>query len=215
MKIIAALRKEYPGAKTALHHSNPFQLLVATILSAQSTDTTVNRVTPGLFKKFPTPHAFATAEVADIAKAISSINFYNNKARNIKGASCIIAKKYGGRVPDTMDQLLQLPGVARKTANVVLSQAFGKNEGIVVDTHVRRLSQRLGLTKNQDPIKIETDLMRVVPRSHWGAFSFLLISHGRAVCTARNPRCCNCLLESLCPSSQCAKQNQSGKRRDL
>jgi len=201
-KILSLLKRAYPETKTALHFQNPFQLLVATILSAQATDVQVNKITPSLFKKFKTPDDFARAPVEEIAKHISSINFYNNKARSIKKASEKIVKEFGGKVPDTMEELLSLPGVARKTANVVLNQAFGKNEGIVVDTHVKRVSFRLGLTKNTDPVKIEQDLMKIIPQKDWGDFSFRLVQHGRKICKAKNPLCNECILLPLCPSGK-------------
>ncbi|MCM8822614.1 MAG: endonuclease III [Candidatus Omnitrophica bacterium] len=200
--ILKILEKEYPDTKTALKFRTPFQLLVATILSAQTTDVQVNKITPLLFRKFPGPAELATAEIQDIEKLISSINFYKNKARNIKMASEKIMKEYNGKVPETIEQLVKLPGVARKTANVVLNQAFGKNDGIVVDTHVKRVSQRLALTKNTDPVKIEQDLMKIIPKNQWGNFSFRVVQHGRAVCKAKNPACYNCVLLEYCPAGK-------------
>ncbi|MCM8815594.1 MAG: endonuclease III [Candidatus Omnitrophica bacterium] len=204
-KILKVLEKEYPDTKTALKFRTPFQLLVATILSAQTTDVQVNKITPYLFKKFPGPAEFASVKIQDIEKLISSINFYKNKARNIKMASEKIMKEYNGKVPETIEQLVKLPGVARKTANVVLNQAFGKNDGIVVDTHVKRVSQRLELTKNTDPVKIEQDLMKIIPKSQWGNFSFRVVQHGRAVCKAKNPACNNCVLLEYCPAGKKSK----------
>ncbi len=196
------LEKQYPETKTALKFETPFQLLVATILSAQTTDVQVNKITPQLFKTFPDPQDFANAQIKDIEKHISSINFYRNKAKNIKLASEKIMAEYNGVVPQTMEELIKLPGVARKTANVVLNQAFGKNEGIVVDTHVKRVSQRLGLTKNTDPVKIEFDLMKIIPQKQWGSFSFRIVQHGRKICMAKTPLCNNCCLLKFCPTGK-------------
>lgn len=197
-EIIKILEKQYPEAKTALIFENPFQLLVATILSAQTTDAQVNKITPALFKKFKTPQDFASAPLEEIEKMIKSVNFYRNKAKNIKKLCEVLVKEYNGKVPDKMDQLLKLPGVARKTANVVLSQAFGKAEGIVVDTHVRRISQRLGFTKNTDPVKIEQDLMKIIPKEKWIDFPFRLIMFGREICKAKNPKCQECSIQDFC-----------------
>ena len=200
--ILKILEKQYPETKTALEFKTPFQLLVATILSAQTTDVQVNKITPQLFKTFPDPQDFANAQIKDIEKHISSINFYRNKAKNIKLASEKIMAEYNGVVPQTMEELIKLPGVARKTANVVLNQAFGKNEGIVVDTHVKRVSQRLGLTKNTDPVKIEFDLMKIIPQKQWGSFSFRIVQHGRKICMAKTPLCNNCCLLKFCPTGK-------------
>jgi endonuclease-3 len=200
VKIIALLRKEYPRAKTALEFENAVQMLVATILSAQCTDERVNRVTATLFKKYKTAKAFATADLKTFENEIRSTGFYRNKARNIINSAKMIVEKFKGIVPDSMEELLELPGVARKTANVILHNAYGKVEGIVVDTHVRRLSQRLGLTDFNDPEKIEMDLMSAVPRAQWGGISYLLINHGRKICRARRPDHARCVLRSLCPS---------------
>jgi len=197
-KIIEILEKEYPEAKTALKFNSPFQLLIATILSAQTTDERVNKVTPELFSKFKTPSDFASAPTEEIMEKIKSINFYKNKARNIKKLSEVLVSKYKGKVPDRMEELVKLPGVARKTANVVLSQAFNKAEGIVVDTHVRRVSQRLGFTKNDAPEKIEQDLMKIIPKDKWISFPFRLILHGRNICKAKNPECEKCSLKTYC-----------------
>jgi endonuclease-3 len=179
-------------------HRNPFQLLIATILSAQSTDETVNRVTKTLFEKYRTPRDFAVANPAELEQDIHSTGFFRNKTKSIMGASKKIVEEFGGEVPKTMDQLLSLPGVARKTANVVLGTAFGIAVGVVVDTHVTRLSNRLDLSRNSDPKKIEQDLMQVIPQDKWILFSHQLIWHGRRVCQARKPRCAECNLESLC-----------------
>jgi endonuclease-3 len=195
------LSRDYPGAATSLRHANPFELLVSTILSAQCTDERVNVVTQTLFKKFPGPNSFAAAPLQRIESAIKSTGFFRNKARSIKGSSRMIIERHGGVVPGTMEQLLELPGVARKTANVVLCGAFGKAVGVVVDTHVRRLSQRLSLTTEKTPEKIEQDLMKILPRNRWIWFSHALILHGRKICTSRKPRCEECGLADLCPSA--------------
>lgn len=196
--ILEKLAEAYPEAECALLHKNPFQLLIATILSAQCTDVRVNMVTPGLFNKYPDAAAFAHAHPADIEQEIRSTGFFRSKTKSIIGASRKIVEEFGGKVPKTMDELLRLPGVARKTANVVLGSAFGIAAGVVVDTHVRRLSRRLDLTKHDDPKKIEQDLMTTIPQDHWILFSHQLIWHGRRVCHARKPRCMDCNLESLC-----------------
>jgi len=201
-KIIAALQKEYPEAKTALRHENPFELLVATILSAQCTDARVNMVTPGLFRKYPSVQHFASAIPKELEMDIRSTGFYRNKTKNIMAASKSIVEKFNGEVPKTMVELLQLGGVGRKTANCVLGGAYGMNEGIVVDTHVLRLSGRLGLSRQKDPVKVEADLMELVPKSEWYVFSNYLINHGRAVCDARKPNCPACTLKKLCPSAE-------------
>jgi endonuclease-3 len=198
--ILEKLDEAYPAATCALKHENAFQLLVSTILSAQCTDERVNMVTPGLFKKYPTPEAFAHANPKDIEQEIRSTGFYRNKTKSIIGASTKIMEEFHGEVPRTMEELLMLPGVARKTANVVLGCAFEIASGIVVDTHVQRLSGRLDLTKNTDPKKIETDLMKIIPQNHWILFSHQLIWHGRRVCKARNPMCIECNLEKICYS---------------
>lgn len=196
--LLRRLAKTYPNAECALHHRNAWQLLVATILSAQCTDARVNMVTPELFRKFPTPQAFADASLPAIEEEIRSTGFYRNKAKSISGAAKKIVNEFSGQVPETMKELLTLPGVARKTANVVLGVAFGKAEGVVVDTHVLRLSHRLGLTRAEDPKRVEEDLMRVIPRDRWIAFSHEMIHHGRQICVARKPRCIDCPLETLC-----------------
>ncbi len=197
-ELLRRLQAAYPNAECALHHRNAWELLVATILSAQCTDARVNMVTPELFREFPTPQAFAAASLPAIEEKIRSTGFYHNKARSISGAAKKLISDFGGKVPQTMAELLTLPGVARKTANVVLGVAFGKAEGVVVDTHVLRLSHRLGLTRAEDPKKVEEDLMRIIPRDHWIAFSHEMIHHGRQICIARKPRCIDCPLETLC-----------------
>jgi len=199
--IIRRLKKEYSGTPlTALAFSTPFELLVATILSAQTTDVQVNKVTPGLFRKYRSIADFAKAEPERIARDISSVNFFNNKAKSIHKAAKMLLETFGGTVPRTMEELVTLPGVARKTGNIVLSSAFGINEGIAVDTHVKRLSYLLGLTKHTDPVKIEQDLMAATPKKEWGNLSHLLIYHGRAVCQARRPNHAACVLADICPS---------------
>ena len=199
-QIIGELEAAYPDAHCALDFTNPLQLLIATILSAQSTDKMVNRVTPALFKKYRTARAFARSEPSQLEEMVHSTGFFRNKARHIREACRIIDRKHRGRVPDDMDQLLALPGVARKTANVVLGVAFGKAEGVVVDTHVVRISHRLGFTSESRPDKIEQDLMKSLPRKKWIQFSHLLIYHGRGPCKARRPDCANCSVEHLCES---------------
>ena len=198
-KIIAQLKKHYPEAKIALRYGNPFELLVATILSAQCTDERVNKVGEKLFKKYRTVTDYAKARQSELEKDIRSTGFFRHKARNIINSARIILKKFSGKVPRTMEEILQLPGVARKTANIVLGNAYGVVEGIAVDTHVRRLSYRLGLTENTDPEKIEQNLMKIVPRSDWFVFPYLLQTHGRKICLARSPRCPVCFLKDICP----------------
>jgi len=200
IEIIKILRKAYPDSRTALHHENPLQILVATILSAQCTDERVNKITPYLFKKYKTAEDFSKADQKVLEQEIRSTGFYRNKAKNIIAAAKKIVKDYSGKVPDNMEDLLTLPGVARKTANIVLSSGFKKAEGIAVDTHVKRLSIRLGLTKEEDPNKIEQDLLRIVPKSDWLDFNYMLVNHGRKICTARKPMCSKCQLNKLCPS---------------
>jgi len=199
--IIDVLKKVYPNPRTALNYSNPLELLVATILSAQTTDRGVNLVTAGLFNKYPTPADYANADVRQFEQEIRSTGFYRNKTRAVTAACRKIAEDYGSQVPDTMEGLLTLPGVARKTANVVLGSAFGKNEGIAVDRHVARVAGRLKLTAEDDPPKIEQDLMELVPKNDWTAFSHMVILHGRETCTARKPNCPACPLNKLCPSA--------------
>jgi len=201
MNIIELLEKEYPEAKTALHYSSPLEILVATILSAQCTDKRVNIVTKSLFKKYKTAEDYANADLAELEQDIRSTGFYRNKAKNIKGSGRMLVEKFNSQVPRTMSELIELPGVARKTANIVLSNAYGVIEGIAVDTHVRRLSKRLGLTENKNPDKIEKDLMLIVPKSHWKRITNLLIFHGRNVCMARKPKCSVCSLNKICPSA--------------
>lgn len=199
--IIERLREEYPEARCALHHANPFQLLVATILSAQCTDKRVNLVTPTLFRRYPDPAAFAAAELPELEETIRSTGFFRNKARALKGLGQALVTEHDSKVPDNMETLRTLPGVGRKTANVVLGNAFGIDEGIVVDTHVQRLSGRLGLTQQSSPEKIESDLMEVVSRDVWTLWAHLLILHGRNVCRARRPLCDQCVLVDLCPAA--------------
>lgn len=199
-KILKLLEKQYTHAKIALHFSNPLEILVSTILSAQCTDARVNIVTGTLFKKYRKPQDYANADIKIFEDEIRSTGFYRNKAKNIINTAKKIIKDFGGKVPGTMDDLIRLPGVARKTANIVLFNGFGKIEGIAVDTHVGRLSQRLGLTKNKDPVKIEQDLMKLLARKEWGNFNYLLIEHGRKICDARKPKCMECILKKLCPS---------------
>ncbi len=201
LEIIELLRKEYPDVRIALIHSNPLELLIATILSAQCTDKRVNEVTKKLFKIYNSLHDYIKLPQEELEKEIYSTGFYRNKAKNIKKLCEILENKFNGKVPDTMEDLLTLPGVARKTANIVLSGAFGKVEGIAVDTHVKRLSYRLGITENTNPDKIEKDLMGLVPKKDWYIFSLLLIHHGRKVCTAKKPLCIDCILNRLCPSA--------------
>lgn len=198
-EIITRLYKVYPHPKTALNYSNPLELLVATILSAQATDKLVNRLTPALFAKYKTAKDYADAPLDELEKDMAKINFYKNKAKAIKGANKMIVEKFAGQLPDNMEDLDSLPGVARKTANVILGNAFKKAEGIVVDTHVMRLSRKLGLTDQKDPVRIEQDLMKIVPKDQWIDFSHLLINFGRDYCPARPHKCDNCPLEDLCP----------------
>lgn len=200
-KIIALLRKAYPDAHCALNHTTPLELLLATIMSAQCTDVQVNIVTEQLFRKYRSAQDFADADPAELERDIKSTGFYRNKARSLRGSTRMIIDEYGGQVPQKMEDLLRLPGVARKTANVVLGNAFGIASGVVVDTHVMRLSTRLGLTTEKTPEKIEFDLQELVPKKDWIDFSHLLIYHGRQVCKARNPNCAGCVVEKLCPSS--------------
>ena len=188
----------YPNATCALHHRNPWELLVATILSAQCTDERVNQVTPTLFRKYPTVEAFAAVSQAELARDIHSTGFFNNKAKSIRGAAKVILEKFGGQVPRDLDSLLEVPGAARKTANVVLGTAFGIAAGVVVDTHVARIARRLDLTRERTPEKIERDLMAILPQERWILFSHQVIHHGRNYCTARSPKCAACPLTTLC-----------------
>jgi endonuclease-3 len=199
-EIMKRLKKEYPEPKTALNYRTPFELLVATILSAQTTDMHVNRVTENLFKKYKSISGYANVPLDALKKDVSSINFYNNKAKNIQASAKMIIEKFNSDVPKTMDELITLPGVARKTANIILSNVYGINEGIAVDTHVKRLSNRLGLSKNEDPVKIERDLMEITPKKDWGNISHLLIFHGRKICQAKKPKHSECVLYDICPS---------------
>jgi endonuclease-3 len=201
-QLVRRLPKVYPDAHTELDFKNPLQLLIATILSAQCTDKRVNMVTPALFKKYRTAADYANASPRELENLIKSTGFFRNKAKSIRGATSAMVERYAGKVPETMEELRTLPGVGRKTANVVLGNAFGKNEGIVVDTHVARLSQRLRLTRNVDPEKIERDLMKLVPREHWTNWSHWLIWHGRRRCFARKPDCRQCEIFRLCPSGK-------------
>jgi endonuclease III len=200
--IIRILSKAYPDAKVALRFSNPLEMLVATILSAQCTDERVNQVTEVLFAKYRAPEDYLRVPESELATDIKSTGFFNQKTRSIRGACQRIVEVYGGSVPDTMDDLVTLPGVARKTGNIVLGNGFGKVEGIAVDTHVRRVSQRLGFTEQEDPDKIEQDLMRLIPRKRWFDFTYVLIDHGRAICVARTPKCEICPVNQLCPASR-------------
>jgi endonuclease III len=199
--ILGRLKREYPDARCALHHGDAYQLLVATILSAQCTDARVNMVTPAFFARYPSPDALARADRSEVEEIIRSTGFFRNKTRSLIGMAQALVADHRGEVPRTMEQLRVLPGVGRKTANVVLGNAFGINEGVTVDTHVTRLSRLLGLTRHDDPVKIEQDLMPLFPREEWALLSHLLIFHGRQVCIARRPRCPECVLADLCPSA--------------
>jgi endonuclease-3 len=200
--ILRRLRAQYPDARTSLDFTSPWELLVATILSAQCTDERVNMVTPELFRRYPDPQAFAGADEGEIAKAVFQTGFHNQKARALRGAALAVLERHDGKVPRSTAQLVRLPGVGRKTAAVVSGNAYGRREGIAVDTHVGRLSRRLGLTTATDPVQAERDLMALVPRSAWIEWSHLLIWHGRAICTSRAPRCSECVLLDLCPEGQ-------------
>ena len=199
--IIRRLKRAYPGAKCSLNHSNPFELLVATILSAQSTDDRVNIVTADLFRKYKKPEDYLKVPPSELEKDIHSTGFFRNKTKSIQGTAKLLTEQYGGEVPHTMDELLELPGVARKTANVVLGNAFGIKAGVVVDTHVTRLSHRLALSEEKTAEKIEQDLIPIVPKKDWVIFPHLMIYHGRKICKARNPLCAECTIERQCPSS--------------
>ena len=196
--ILKRLDETYPNVKCALHHNSAWELLVATILSAQCTDVRVNMVTPVLFAKYPTVEDFARLKPEDLEPDIRSTGFFRNKSKSLVGAAKKIVGDFGGKVPETMEELLTIPGAARKTANVVLGSWFGKNVGVVVDTHVHRISRRLELTSNDDPVRIEQDLMKVIPQARWTDFSHQIIHHGRAICVARNPKCAECPLENVC-----------------
>jgi endonuclease-3 len=197
-EILRILDEMYPAATCALRHDNPWQLLVATILSAQCTDKRVNEVTPGLFAKYPTPQDFAAVRPEVLANDIRSTGFFNNKAKSIVGAANKVVREFGGEIPRTIEEMLTIPGAARKTANVVLGTAYGIASGVVVDTHVMRISQRLDLTKHTEPVKIEQDLMKIIPQDRWIRFSHQIILHGRALCMARSPECEQCQLNSIC-----------------
>ena len=201
-EITARLKQMYPKAKCSLDFTNAFELLIATILSAQSTDVRVNIVTKSLFRKYPDPKSFANASQVEMERDVKQTGFFRNKAKAVIAASKAIMEKHGGEVPQTMEELTALPGVGRKTANVVLGNAFKKNVGIVVDTHVSRVSARLGLTASSDPVKIEEDLMKLIPQKEWTVFSHRLIYHGRQICIARKPKCSECRLNELCPSAE-------------
>ena len=201
-EVVLRLKAEYPDARTELDWKNPLELLVATMLSAQTTDVQVNRVTQTLFAKYRTAEDYAHADPSELEEDIRPTGFYRNKARSLLNMADALVEEHGGEVPNTMQELVALPGVGRKTANVVLGNAFGVDEGIVVDTHVRRVSGRLGLTENKDPVKIEQDLMKVLPVEDWTVFSHLLILHGRRTCKARKPDCPNCVLNDICPSAR-------------
>src|SRR5215213_3149971 len=219
-KIIRLLRRQYPEAHCSLDHSSPLELIIATILSAQCTDERVNKVTPDLFKKYPSPKALAAAEQGELEKDIQSTGFFRNKAKSLRGMAAGVVEKYQGQVPQTMEELTHLPGVGRKTANVVLGNAFGQNVGVVVDTHVTRVSNRLGLTSHAiDAVKIEQDLVQIVPREEWTLWSHLLIHHGREICQARKPKCEECPLLAHCPAGpkfiagEQKKLAQAGKKK--
>lgn len=199
--ILKALDEAYPNAVCALHHRNPWELLVATILSAQCTDVRVNMVTPELFRRFPTPAAMANAKLPELEELIKTTGFFRNKAKSLQGAAKKITEEFNGEVPQTLAELITIPGAARKTANVVLGVSFGKAEGVVVDTHVFRISRRLELAKGDTPQEVEKELMAVLPRDHWISYSHQVIHHGRQVCVARNPKCDRCNLETLCRSN--------------
>ncbi|HWA16755.1 MAG TPA: endonuclease III [Gemmatimonadales bacterium] len=199
--ILKRLKREYPDARCALDHENAYQLLAATILSAQCTDARVNMVTPVLFKAYPTPARLAQARQVDVEEIIKSTGFFRNKAKSLIGMAQAVVADHGGKIPNTMEELHALPGVGRKTANVVLGNAFGINAGVTVDTHVTRLSNLLGLTKQKDAVKIEQDLMQLVPQHDWTIVSHLLILHGRAICIANRPKCSECVLNDICPSA--------------
>ena len=201
LEVLARLEREYPDARCALDHRNAFELLCATILSAQCTDARVNMVTPSLFRKYPDAHALARARPPVLEEIIRSTGFFRNKAKSLIGMAQALVADHEGEVPRTMDELHLLPGVGRKTANVILGNAYGINEGVTVDTHVGRLSRRLGLTREDDPVKVERDLMALIPRESWAVVSHLLIFHGRQVCLARRPRCEDCVLADICPSA--------------
>ncbi len=200
--VFGRLREEYPDAKVALNHRNPYELTVATILSAQCTDERVNQVTPELFRRFPDAESLAGARQDEVEELVYSTGFFRSKARNLIGMADRVMEHHGGEFPRSMGELVKLPGVGRKTANVILGNAFGIDEGVVVDTHVKRVSKRLGLTRKEDPVQVERDLVQLFPREYWTLLAHLLIWHGRAVCSARKPRCEECVVAPLCPSSR-------------
>jgi endonuclease-3 len=202
LEILVRLKRLYPDATCTLNYETPLQLLIAVILSAQCTDERVNMVTPELFRRFPDAKAMAEADLEEIRELVRSTGFYRNKAKNIQATCALLVQNYGGQVPQTMAEIIMLPGAARKTANVVLAHAYGINAGVTVDTHVKRLSGRLGLTKHDDPIKVERDLISLLPQEDWENWSIRLIYHGRAICKARKPDCGNCALADLCPSAE-------------
>lgn len=200
-KMISLLKRAYPDAKCSLNHTNAFELLIATILSAQCTDARVNIVTQDLFRKYRKPEDYLKVSAKELERDIRTTGFFRNKTKSIQGTAKVLTEEYGGKVPDTIEELLELPGVARKTANVVMGNAFGISSGVVVDTHVTRLSHRLGLSTQKTAEKIEQDLIAIVPKKDWVIFPHLMIAHGRAICKARNPLCAECTVEKLCPSS--------------
>ncbi|NIA08789.1 MAG: endonuclease III [Nitrospiraceae bacterium] len=200
-KVLKILQKTYPDAHIALKSRTPFQLLVTVILSAQCTDVRVNKVTPALFERFPDVKSMSEAPIEELEKLIRSTGFFRNKAKNIKAASELILERFRGKIPETMEDMLMLPGVARKTANIVLYNVYGVIAGIAVDTHVKRLARRLGMTKEVNAVKIERDLMAIIPKKDWGEISYVLIDHGRQICTARKPRCPECPVRDICPSA--------------
>ena len=200
--VIEMLRTHFPDTQCSLEHKDAWQLLVATILSAQCTDARVNSVTPGLFEQFPTPRDFAEAPIEEIEEAVRSTGFFRNKSKSIQGAARTVIAYHGGEVPDNMPDLVKVPGAGRKTANVVLGEIWNRPDGVVVDTHVGRISKKLGLTDQKDPVKVERDLMPLFPKNDWALLAHLLISHGRQVCIARRPRCTDCVLADRCPSAQ-------------
>jgi len=201
LKVLELLEKNYPNAKIALEYANPLQLLVATILSAQATDQQINTITPKLFEKYKTAEDYANADLQELEQYVKSSGFYHNKAKNIKNCCKTLVEKFHSKVPQTMNELIELPGVGRKTANIILANAFGIVEGVAVDTHVGRLAQRLGLSENKDPNKVEGDLMKIVPKNLWMRITDLLIFHGRRVCTSKKPNCAGCVLNKFCPSA--------------
>lgn len=211
-EVVRLLRKEFPGATTALDFRTPYELLTATILSAQCTDERVNMVTPGLFKRYPDPASLSKADLSELEQEIRSTGFFRMKAKNIRACSQSIVERHGGQVPRTFEELVALPGVGRKTANCVMGAAYGINSGVVVDTHVHRISRLLGLTRNDDPVRIEQDLMPILPEKDWYDFSNLIILHGRKTCIARRPKCDECILSHLCPSAFVGTGSKAGAK---